>query len=116
MLPFALRGGFDLDSGELPVESVNYAEDEGDAKSKEKMAVKERKRGEQAEDKPEYGNLVRRDLRSGQRLNERGFDRRMHVGREIEGSFLGGVQDHLFQLVTGFRSNAQAERPDHSPH
>jgi len=116
MLPFAARGRFNLDPGELSIQPVKHAEDERDDKASGEMARGKTHGPERPEQKPEHSDLIRGNGCPAELGNDERFDRRMHVCRNVQRAILGRVENDGVDLVARLGRCRQAEWPDVSAH
>src|SRR6266513_3150304 len=115
VFPFPVFGGFNFDARELSIYSIDDAEREGSEDSQPDAA--KRKRGSRAatDDESCNRNLVWRDWRFAKERDNRGFDRRVKVSRQIERSVLCGIEnDALSQAPVLRRKTKWPHAPAHA--
>src|SRR5882724_2189863 len=92
---------------QFAVEAIEHAHGERDCDSPAEMAGREEDRRGPCDDVAENRQLVWGDGELAEFADEEPFDRRMDECGDIEGSFLGGIENHIFGEFLVHRARGQ---------
>lgn len=103
MFPLSELGRFDLGPGQLAINAVQHAHDQGEPSSKPEMSVGKQNRDSEAHHHRRNRDLVWCDRGPAKAGNEPGLNRCVQQGGKVEGSILGGLADELLRCLLSRR-------------